>query len=223
MYQAQDKTPVQIGKGSSSRVNRAPIWEDSKERIWVGTWGQGLLRYNSRNDNFRPVSIKEGTLPSDTIHSLFNYKGQIWIGTSRGLAKYDLNRGSILPFSQSDPSGGKAVFDIRKDNRGGIWLQQRFSITRVDPTSDGSRCYVQLPKLDLFRNPVNGQYKWAYFSWIGEDHNGNIYWAHPLNRDQIYEYDPGKDSITTYTYDFKAKTMRWPYGGRSKCIPFRDG
>lgn len=213
MYQSPDNTPVQIGKASISRVNHAPIWEDSEGSIWVGTWGKGLLKYNSRNDNFLPLSIKEGTLPSDTIYSLFNHAGQLWIGTSRGLVKYDLNRGDILPFSQSDPSGGKAVFDIRKDSRGGIWLQQRFSITRMDPASDSSRRYVQLPELDLFRNQANGQYKWAFFSWIGEDHNGNIYWVYPLNRDQIYQYDPIEDRITTYTYDFKAKTMRWPYQG----------
>ncbi len=55
--------------------------------MWFGTLGGGLSRFDGKS--FKNYSTKDG-LPSNTIYSVFDDgDGNIWIGTQRGIAKFD--------------------------------------------------------------------------------------------------------------------------------------
>lgn len=62
------------------------VVEDRKGQIWIGTWEQGLLRYNPQEELYHTY---EGINPGNSAHVIFQDEaGNIWIGTWRyGLVK----------------------------------------------------------------------------------------------------------------------------------------
>lgn len=62
------------------------VIEDREGQIWIGTWEQGLLRYNPQEELYYTY---EGINPGNSAHVIFQDEaGNIWIGTWRyGLVK----------------------------------------------------------------------------------------------------------------------------------------
>ena len=68
------------------------ILEDAATRLWVGTWGGGVVRADGTV--FQDLTRRDG-LPSDTINDLFeDAEGNIWIATSDGIVRYRPQRAS---------------------------------------------------------------------------------------------------------------------------------
>lgn len=64
------------------------IYEDSKNRIWAGTAGYGLVLLNENGEIVRSYTDKDG-LPNNNIESIIeDGDGNLWVGTGYGLAKY---------------------------------------------------------------------------------------------------------------------------------------
>jgi signal transduction histidine kinase/ligand-binding sensor domain-containing protein/CheY-like chemotaxis protein len=209
-FLADQKTPVRVGKINAVNTCRAPILEDAAGTIWIGTIGQGLLYYDRQKEQFVAAPNTATNFPSDTIYSLLRHRQQLWLGTAKGLSRYNLDQQQIWPFPNGDPARGEEVIDLRQDRNGSIWIQQRFAITRVEPESEKSKIYLELPKLDIGRaaNVSNR----SFFVYLGEDAQAQPYWFHLLNHEQIYQYDLQKDSIVAYTIDFPEKNQYWSYG-----------
>jgi len=73
---------------SSSSLKHAPIsmlLEDKKEReLWIASLGSGLIRYNAGQS--RSYTTQDG-LPSNYLRALAqDSRGNLWIGTDKGLA-----------------------------------------------------------------------------------------------------------------------------------------
>lgn len=63
------------------------IHQDSRQRLWVGTEGGGLNRYDPETDCF--VSVNEAyKLSGDAVYSIReDEKGRLWLGTNAGLVR----------------------------------------------------------------------------------------------------------------------------------------
>lgn len=66
--------------------------------IWIGTSGDGLLRYNPQNNTSEKFTTKNG-LPSNFINSVAYSDGYLWLGTENGLCRFDIREKSVLIFS----------------------------------------------------------------------------------------------------------------------------
>lgn len=64
------------------------ITEDKQNRIWFGSYGGGISIYDG--DDFKIISTKDG-LVHDEIVQLFPYKNYIYVGTSDGVSRIDIN------------------------------------------------------------------------------------------------------------------------------------
>lgn len=65
------------------------IHQDKKERIWVGTNGGGLSKYNPKTNQFDAIENIE-LLPNDVIYSIEEDKeNNIWLSTGNGLVCYN--------------------------------------------------------------------------------------------------------------------------------------
>ncbi|SHN40911.1 Signal transduction histidine kinase [Chitinophaga sp. CF418] len=78
------------------------IHEDRRGNMWIGTEGGGLLLFNTVTGKFRRFSEAEG-LPGNTVLRLLeDDKGDLWISTFNGLAKFDPVQYTCRNFSQTD-------------------------------------------------------------------------------------------------------------------------
>ncbi len=86
--------PKKGAQGSLQDGEVFPIFEDSKENIWVGTFTSGLnfLKREDRLVNklhFQNYTTKNSPLPSNSIMNIYeDREGIIWISTDNGLMRY---------------------------------------------------------------------------------------------------------------------------------------
>ena len=70
--------------------------------VWIGTFGGGLNRLDSSNDQITPVSRARG-LEADSIQSIEqDDQGDIWLGTASGLYRYNPDNDMTLRYTEAD-------------------------------------------------------------------------------------------------------------------------
>lgn len=116
------------------------IIEDNKGQVWIGTWAQGLLRYDPhKNQYYQYKDINA----SGSAHTLFqDSHNNLWIGTWRhGLAKlenpYDMDNHTFKYFTHKsdDPQSlcDNIVYTISQDpNSGKLWIGSRSGLSILE-------------------------------------------------------------------------------------------
>lgn len=79
--------------------NATSVCEDDKGTIWVGTEGGGLYAY--RDGKFTHYNVGNGLL-SDFITTLSYKNNNLFMGTNKGICKYDLNTHVFNNYNQYD-------------------------------------------------------------------------------------------------------------------------
>ncbi|MCC5920872.1 MAG: hypothetical protein LAT68_05270 [Cyclobacteriaceae bacterium] len=92
----------------SSSLPHDHIWEmyvDSKDNLWIGTYGGGMARYIKENDNFIRYQHEEGQINSlsnnDVRGIIEDPEGYLWIGTNNGLNRYNPDTGNFKRYDIS--------------------------------------------------------------------------------------------------------------------------
>ena len=106
-----------------SKITASSIVEDAKGYLWIGTEGKGVLVFNG-DSIINKYGANNGLL-SDYI-SLLNVDddGNIWIGTNKGLNKFDVKQNKFYSFSErmgyvGIESKPNATY---KDLEGNLWF-----------------------------------------------------------------------------------------------------
>lgn len=107
---------------------------DSHNRLWIGTFRNGLVLFDPGKEEFMPVPLK----PVANRHPMYfvrditeDQNGKYWIGTEKGLFIYDHESGSIEHYMQSfDPSifsiNDNAIYKIFRSRENIMWLGTYF-------------------------------------------------------------------------------------------------
>ncbi|HEO65668.1 MAG TPA: hypothetical protein ENI73_07340, partial [Spirochaetes bacterium] len=98
----------------SLRVNRTV--QDNKGYIWFGT-SSGLCRYDGQN--YHTFLVKDG-LPSNMITTLLVEDKILWVGTDRGLVRYNQITQKIEPTIINEK-----IHAIYRDRKGNLWVSQQ--------------------------------------------------------------------------------------------------
>lgn len=113
---------------SLSNNNIKSVYYDSEGNLWVGTM-MGLQCYNSKKDNFIPVSLgqpKEMMQQNSFLWIMEDSQKNVWFSIyNLGILKYSLTtHKSVLYKSVSDGGviSSKSVRDIMEDKEGNIWF-----------------------------------------------------------------------------------------------------
>jgi ligand-binding sensor domain-containing protein/serine phosphatase RsbU (regulator of sigma subunit) len=117
----------------NKKITPTAIIEDISGNLWIGTEGKGVLIFNGRKI-IKEYNVNSGLL-SDYI-SLLNIdeKGNVWIGTNKGLNKYDIKQNRF--FSFSDKMGYVGIESKHnatyKDEDGNLWFGTIKGVVKVN-------------------------------------------------------------------------------------------
>ena len=94
-YNPKDKKSI----GSNTVTT---VFEDDKQRIWVGTEGGGLCLLNKDGKTFTAYSTKQG-FPSNTVFKILeDERKNLWITTTRGLVCFNPAKSSIKIYTKAN-------------------------------------------------------------------------------------------------------------------------
>lgn len=84
------------------------LYEDRRKEIWIGTVGNGLLKYTPSTQRMERIS---GILCTDIGSIEEDGQGDIWVGTMYGLSRYDRTAGRVTNYYAADGIGGNQFYD----------------------------------------------------------------------------------------------------------------
>ncbi|HTJ50725.1 MAG TPA: two-component regulator propeller domain-containing protein, partial [Cyclobacteriaceae bacterium] len=120
------------------------IMRDSRNRLWVGTYGGGLNLFDEKSKSFlkfkhdpdNPASVGE-----DNIYQIVESSDhRIWIGMmGSGIAVYnpeDASFKQIKENSNRNSLSSNWVFDLMEDHRGNIWVSTTEAVDMLNPINE---------------------------------------------------------------------------------------
>ena len=111
--------------------------EDQNEIVWIGTKGRGVFAYDFDNKVIAEhLTVSEDGLLASLINLLnCDENNYIYIGTNRGLNKYDQEADKLYGFTRK---GGFVGTETRQnatclDDEGNLWFGTALGVTRYNP------------------------------------------------------------------------------------------
>jgi len=117
-------------KTLSSNITQALSFDESNQKLWVGTWGGGLNELDTNTGQVRRfyhASDDKHKAGPQTIVSLMRDKqGTLWLGTLNGVVYFDLAKEQFHDLkdehSQFSTQGQAAYYALMFDQFSNIWL-----------------------------------------------------------------------------------------------------
>ncbi len=131
-------------KTSLSDSHIQSLFEDSKGRIWIGTYSNGLNRYNAIGNDFKRYSTENG-LPDNAIYAIIeDNSGYIWLTTNNGVSQLDPQKEKFYNYDHNDglqslEFNHKAVF---KGKRGKLFFGGTNGIDTIIPENVKKNTYT---------------------------------------------------------------------------------
>ncbi len=103
---------------------------DSKERVWIGFFGDGVALYSPKMKHLATFDVGN-KFPSNTVNTIVDDShNNIWIGTGEGAVKFEnssLDKYTI--FNRDNGLENSHIFAITEDNEKNIWLSTNHGIS----------------------------------------------------------------------------------------------
>ncbi|MGB0524556.1 MAG: ligand-binding sensor domain-containing protein, partial [Flammeovirgaceae bacterium] len=100
------------------------IIEDDKGRIWIASEGHGLFMYD--HGAMTHYTVEDKLLSDRVVALAVGKKGEVWVGTTKGLAKF-----SDGVFSEVAGFENIRITDLMVDNFGSLWVGTRQGCARM--------------------------------------------------------------------------------------------
>lgn len=120
--------------------------EDRRGRLWIGTWGSGVLAFDPRTEHFdRPAGLER--LAGERIQTLAERGDTLWIGSySAGLHRFDTSGdGPLVSYRHRAGDPGSLSHDhvwaLSPDPRGGLWVATQDGLDFLAAGADHFRHY----------------------------------------------------------------------------------
>src|SRR5579863_4682324 len=188
------------------------IYADSSDMIWIGTFGQGLDRFDQITNHFthfRHSAHESSSLANDTVTAILkDREGNFWIGTYGGLDLFNSKDGTFKHFSHNpnNRSGlsSNRVKSIYQDHQGTLWvgcgsvfpnegaIQEEGGLNRFNRSDGSFTWFMHEPgnPNSLETNKVKALFEDSKGNfWVGTSGNG------------LHIMDRTKGTFTHYYYD----------------------
>jgi ligand-binding sensor domain-containing protein len=161
---AQKFTHFRVG---NKNVKRLFVDGDT---VWVGTSG-GVVRYDTRNDEYRLFDVKSGLLSNGVFH-VGKLDGRIVLGTyGGGMSLLDPKTQQWETFNIPEGLGDAFVYDVLKAKNGDLWIATWSGVNRVRGGDLKDRSKWELHTVESTRGGLPND--WVY--GLAEGRNGEIW------------------------------------------------
>lgn len=158
--QTKKQQPIQV----KELAENAPplyincIFVDRSNRYWIGTEGQGLHIYNSKDKTTTSYSTKDGLLNDIIYGILSDGDGKIWISTNNGLSQIEIASNTIKNYSQSDGHQGNEFNygSFFKTSKKELFFGGTNGLTYFNPNDLRQNTFV--PPIDITNIDVNNTF-----------------------------------------------------------------
>ncbi|MDR2809515.1 MAG: response regulator [Tannerellaceae bacterium] len=120
------------------------ITDDGRRNVWFATGGGGLYRYSLDTrqwTHYLHGEDNEASIPSNEINCLYPDKNnRLWVGTDRGLCRYDESTESFVRMPLHAPSS--CICSIMEDDRH-LWLTTTNGLVCYQPENNSCRVLTQ--------------------------------------------------------------------------------
>lgn len=107
---------------------------DDAGHIWIGTIGNGLVRFDIDTSQFVPM--RGGTFQVIySIYSICYHNGKVWMGTDNGLCCYDIMANQLVEFDEKSNTQGQVYYplSVLKGKSGRLYFGGTKGFTIVNP------------------------------------------------------------------------------------------
>jgi signal transduction histidine kinase/ligand-binding sensor domain-containing protein/CheY-like chemotaxis protein len=171
-------THYQLNKDHQSVGSQVhALFEDHQGWLWAGSLGGGMYRLNRSTEEkvyFHHDPRKPNSLSSDDVRTLLvDHKGQVWVGTSGGLERFDPSTGGFIHYRSNpkDPSSlsNDNVFSLLEDRKSNLWVGTNGGgLERYNPTTG---TFVSYRHSESDPNSLGSDDVWA----VHEDISGTLW------------------------------------------------
>ncbi|MFH1527272.1 MAG: two-component regulator propeller domain-containing protein [Bacteroidota bacterium] len=186
------------------------LFEDKHENLWVGTWLNGLFRYDKKHQKFYqyvPETNNPFSISSNKITCVMeDSHGFIWIGThSGGLNKFDKSTGKFYRFSIKQGLPNDVVFGILEDGKGYLWISTLNGLAKFDPYEGKFRNY------DISDGIIHNQFNWhaSFKNKSGQMYFGTIHGFISFHPDSV-KIDPVPPLVALTSFKVFGKETALP-------------
>lgn len=118
---------------------------DSKKRFWIGSMEGGLSVRFKPDESFvhlKNVEEDKSSISSNSILCIFeSLDGKIYIGTDKGLNRYDDENNRFETFSMENGLPNDVIYGILEDDDSNLWLSTNEGLSKFNPKTDSFRNY----------------------------------------------------------------------------------
>ena len=163
----RDTNFINIDLGGEITPNS--IREDKNGNIWIGTDGQGLFISKNAETITESFTVEDGLLANLINLIEVDDENNIWIGTNKGLNKFDRQTNEITSYDESDGFTGieTRAHASLADKEGKMWFGTVNGVMRYDRKRDDNKSLKPLVQVNRLRvnleeREINQNEKFTY-------------------------------------------------------------
>jgi Signal transduction histidine kinase len=135
------------GQGIQAEV--LAIAQDSSGKLWIGTFGYGLTRFDPKTEEIKVYRHKPSdstSLSNDTVARILIHRDRtMWLTTWDGLDHFDPASGVFVTYklnrNQTEP-----YYSVMQDRKGFLWLGSKSGLCRFDPSTGQFKVFLHNPQ-----------------------------------------------------------------------------
>ncbi|MFT4923926.1 MAG: ligand-binding sensor domain-containing protein/signal transduction histidine kinase [Phenylobacterium sp.] len=148
------------------------LFIDKQQRLWIGTAGSGVSRYNRQTNNFTRYiadSRQPCSLSDNVINTIYQSQdGQMWFGTPKSLDRLDENLAQFVHYGPNDGLINSHIKGIIEDDLGDLWISTDNGLSQFNHSLQTFTNFSQRDSLQ------NDQF---LPSSVAKSHSGQLYFG----------------------------------------------
>jgi signal transduction histidine kinase/DNA-binding response OmpR family regulator len=137
--------------------------------LWIGTDEGGINQFDGEKDKFicyKNDANNPNSLSNNRIKSIYeDGKGVLWIGTRRGLNKFERDKNQWRVYTVKDGLPNNMIYGILEDSQTNLWLSTNDGLAKFNPRQETIITYsvhdgIQSEEYNTgayYKNPLSGE------------------------------------------------------------------